>query len=111
MSGKDLDALAKGLAEERVSRGTALKRLGAALLGGSLFAAFPGAALAQPECGPTRPCPPRPGCTARCVNASGGKTCVYTCEGCAGFQQPCQTNADCCPGFRCGGGGKCLKAN
>jgi hypothetical protein len=48
MAGKDLDALAKGLAEERISRGGALKRMGAILLGG-LLAASPAAAFATQE--------------------------------------------------------------
>jgi hypothetical protein len=53
MAGKDLDALASELADERISRAKALKRIGAALLGGSLLAVFPGVALAQP-CPPNR---------------------------------------------------------
>jgi hypothetical protein len=61
MAGKDLDALAKGLAEERISRGGALKRMGAALVGG-LLASIPVAAFAAPrtcvvcQCGTGRPC-------------------------------------------------------
>src|SRR5215216_4707963 len=67
MAGKDLDALAKGLAEERISRGAALKRVGAALLGGML-ASIPVAAFASPRtcatctCGVGRPCNPRTTC-------------------------------------------------
>jgi hypothetical protein len=45
MAGKNLDALAKDLADERISRGKALRRIGAALLGGVL-AATPAAAFA-----------------------------------------------------------------
>jgi hypothetical protein len=65
MAGKDLDSLAKELAEEKISRGRALKRLGAALLGGTLLAAFPGVASAAPRtcatctCGVGRPCNPK----------------------------------------------------
>jgi hypothetical protein len=61
MAGKDLDALAKGLAEEQISRGAALKRVGAALVGG-LLASIPVAAFAAPRtcatcsCGTGRPC-------------------------------------------------------
>jgi hypothetical protein len=46
MAGKDLDALAKGLAEERISRGRALKRMGAVLFGGLLASVPMGAAFA-----------------------------------------------------------------
>jgi hypothetical protein len=61
MAGKDLDSLAKELAEERISRGAALKRVGAALLGGML-ASIPVAAFAAPQtcvtcnCGTGNPC-------------------------------------------------------
>jgi hypothetical protein len=78
MAGKDLDALARGLAEERISRGKALKRIGVALFGG-LLASVPGAALAagpkvrgqcpgkQPKCG-GKCCPAGKVCrSARCV--------------------------------------------
>ncbi len=64
MAGKDLDTLAKELAEERISRGAALKRVGAALLGGML-ASIPVAAFAAPRtcatctCGVGRPCNPK----------------------------------------------------
>jgi hypothetical protein len=62
MAGKDLDTLAKDLAEGRVSRRGMLKWLGGALLGGSLLTAFSGAALAAPQtcvtcnCGTGNPC-------------------------------------------------------
>ena|SRR5829696_6962306 len=46
MAGKDLDALAKELADERISRGQALRRIVGVLLGGVL-AATPAAAFAQ----------------------------------------------------------------
>jgi hypothetical protein len=68
MAGKDLDALAEGLAEERISRGRALKRIGALFLGGILASAPMGAAMA-------RPCPPgRKKCGGRCI--PNGHTCV-----------------------------------
>ena len=78
MAGKDLDALASELAEERISRGTALKRIGGVLLGG-LLASVPAAAFAagpkvmgkcpgkQPKCG-GKCCPAGFVCrSARCV--------------------------------------------
>jgi len=49
------DALAKGMASGSVSRGKALRLMGAALIGGTL-AAVPGLALAKPKPGP----PPGP---------------------------------------------------
>jgi len=48
MAGKDLDALAKGLADESISRGQALRRIVGVLLGGVL-AATPAAAFAANE--------------------------------------------------------------
>jgi hypothetical protein len=65
MAGKDLDALAKDLAEERISRGKALKRMGAALVGGLLASVPMTAAFAAPRtcatctCGVGRPCNPK----------------------------------------------------
>jgi hypothetical protein len=68
MAGKDLDDLARGLASERISRGQALKRIGAALLGGVLASVPMGAAFA-------RQCPPgRKKCGGRCIK--NGHTCV-----------------------------------
>jgi hypothetical protein len=68
MAGKDLDALAEGLASERISRGRALKRIGALFLGGVLASAPMGAAMA-------RPCPPgRKKCGGRCI--PNGHDCV-----------------------------------
>jgi hypothetical protein len=85
MSGKDLDALAKGLAEERISRGGALKRMGAVLLGG-LLAASPAAAFAAPQtcvtcvCGTGRPCNPKGGpVCAELREFPVGTTCEQAC--------------------------------
>jgi hypothetical protein len=88
MAGKDLDALAKGLAEERISRGGALKRMGAVLLGG-LLASVPMAALADPPCRlEPEDCPGRRLCTFRpspgeklCECCKGSETCNPT-RGC-----------------------------
>ncbi len=68
MAGKDLDALAEGLADKRISRAQALKRIGVALLGSALGLAPMGAAFA-------RQCPPgRKKCGGRCIPI--GHTCV-----------------------------------
>ena len=81
MSGKDLDALATGLAEERISRGGALKRMGAVLLGG-LLASVPMAAWADPPCNKQIRCPggPRRVCTFFPENGRSEKLCEC-CKG------------------------------
>jgi hypothetical protein len=68
MSGKDLDALAKGLAEERISRGKALKRMGAVLFGGLLASAPMTAAFAQSR--------------AEACAEAGGQCCGPGCKAC-----------------------------
>ena len=78
MAGKDLDALAEGLARGRISRGQALKRMGVALLGGLLASAPMTAAFADacPEnrqkCG-GRCCPK--GWVCRQVGETGPRVC------------------------------------
>jgi hypothetical protein len=86
MSGKDLDALAKGLAEERISRGGALKRMGAVLLGGLLASAPMTAAFAAPQtcvtciCGTGRPCNPKSNtCTVVRTGFSAEQSCEQAC--------------------------------
>ena len=65
------DALTKGLASGNVSRGKALRLMGAALLGGTL-ASIPGVAFAA------NPCPsPRIKCRGECC-APGVTSCVGT---------------------------------
>jgi hypothetical protein len=98
MAGKDLDNLAKEMAEGRISRGTALKRMGLALFGGGLLAAFGGSALAAPRtcatctCGVGRPCNPK---STACAEV--GKQFPTTASAC--------TNACSQQGmFFCGGG-------
>jgi hypothetical protein len=81
MAGKDLDALAKGLADERISRGKALKRMGAALIGGLLASVPMTAAFAGHrtfKCGPIR-------CTHpdRCCKRRGDWACAHPNETCA----------------------------
>jgi hypothetical protein len=68
MAGKDLDALAEALASERISRGKALKRIGALFLGGVLASAPMAAAFADN-------CPQgKKKCGGRCI--PNGHDCV-----------------------------------
>jgi hypothetical protein len=116
MAGKDLDTLARELAEQPISRGRAMKLLGATLFGGVLTALVPGVAFARPECHTADDClaanPTATSC--RCVNASGGKTCVCQFPG----SPPCcpkgtfitsdQCNGTCCAPFKPNARGKCV---
>jgi hypothetical protein len=92
MAGKDLDALAKELAEERISRGRALKRMGAALLGGLLASVPMTAAFAAPRicltcaCGVGRPCNTKSQvCTEQRGFPSRDAACAAACNR-AGFK-------------------------
>ncbi len=108
------DELARGLASGSVSRGKALRLLGAALVGSAL-ASIPGVALAAGE-GGNRECvkcckekfgPGRE--RSRCISAgargecpvtcdgNGGGNCLNggTCESGTGFEFGCQNNAGC----------------
>ena len=85
---RNFDSLAKGLAEERVSRGKALKLVGAAILGG-LLASIPGVALADPQtcatcvCGTGKPCNAKgaPVCTSTRGFPSPEAACTAACQG------------------------------
>ena len=106
------DELASGLASGTLSRGKALKLMGAALLGGTL-ASIPGIAMAKPKpadrkcnhdhqcesgqcvdgvCGGGEPCG---GCPADCVCVvnldTGVQTCVVRCD-----VSPCQADVTDC---------------
>jgi hypothetical protein len=77
VSNKDqnFDSLAKGLAEGRVTRGRALKMLGAAIFGGALTTALPGLAFGQG----LGDCPPARRCHGTCCPA--GQECQGTGAG------------------------------
>jgi len=90
-----LDELAKGLATGTLSRGKALRLMGAALVGGAL-ASIPGIAMAKPK-------PAGSKCNRNHQCASGnceGGTCAAACVPLAGT---CSANNQCCSG-RCAGG-------
>ena len=105
------DELAKGLASGRISRGRALKLVGAAILGGGVLTLLPGVARGQVEAESTncpederainnRRCPTNscaagePGC--RCAETvNGNKRCVkFNREDCPSTDQ-CDSNEDC----------------
>jgi hypothetical protein len=93
---RSFDELASGLASGSISRGRALKLMGAALVGGTLASLGIGAAAADPpgctpngkDCKRDKQC-----CSGNC--SSGGK-CVGGGVGCAALGAHCTTNDDCC---------------
>jgi hypothetical protein len=100
MRDSSFDELARGLASGSISRGKAIRLMGAALLGGTL-ASMPGVALADDECKRTgKKCKKNKQCCSG--NCSGG-TCrptgtgpnLVTC-GC-----PDGTSVDACDSFDC----------
>ena len=114
---RNFDSLAKGLAEGRITRGRALKMLGAALFGGALTTAVPGLAFAQPECknnaecvaqfGTSSVCTGKGAANARCVCSSGFQTCTNNhcikCEGDQTFDADACTCNDVPVTITCGG--------
>jgi hypothetical protein len=88
MTGRSFDELARELASGTLSRGKALRLMGAALVGGAL-ASLPGAAWANDRCsqGQTR-------CGDRCVNLQKNENHCGSCS------NRCGSNQTCCNG-RC----------
>jgi hypothetical protein len=95
------DELARGLADGSVTRGKALKLMGAALLGGTLGSlGIGGEAAADPpgckrngkKCKQNTQC-----CSRNCVNG----TCA-----CKGLFSDCNNNSECCSGY-CNPQGAC----
>jgi hypothetical protein len=101
--GRSFDALAKGLASGDVSRGKALKLMGAALLGG-LLASIPTVAGAKPKankCIKDKQCPAGTTCVSGvCVNAPN----VLYCSCQDGTQLDTCTSLDCGSDFVPGSG-------
>ena len=101
---RSFDELARGLASGNVTRGKALKLLGAALVGGTLASlGIREAAADPPACTPNgKDCKrDKQCCSGNC--SSGGK-CVGR-VGCAQLGEPCTKNSDCCQGT-CEGSGQ-----
>jgi hypothetical protein len=101
------DELTRGLASGTLSRGKALRLMGAALVGGAL-ASIPGIASAKPNKPEGAKCNHDHQCASgQCVRG--------VCSGCASGSRPCGTS--CCPDERClcaspvGGGETCFEAD
>ena len=96
------DELAKGMAKGTLSRGRALKLLGASVVGTLLLPFVPSVAMAAPTCPSSGP-----GCRAFCRH-TGGRTCVCVkltngntkcvIPVCGGS---CKRNSDCPSGWVC----------
>ena len=97
---RSFDELARGLASGKLSRGKALRLMGAALVGGTL-ASVPGIALAAPKPRPDgRKCKANSQCQSG--NCSGG-TCAAAC---VSDGDPCNSPGQCCSAY-CSEGGTC----
>jgi len=93
------DDLATQMASGSISRGKALRLMGAALVGGALASlGLGGVAAADEECKPLRKkCRKNAQC---CSGKCEGNVCVAACTSTGGS---CGSNGDCCSG-RCAGG-------
>jgi hypothetical protein len=87
-----LDELAKGLATGTLSRGKALRLMGAALVGGAL-ASIPGIALAKPNKPEGAKCKHDKQCASGNCSSSG------TCAPCVSAGLACTANGQCCSGL------------
>jgi hypothetical protein len=90
---RSFDALATGLASGSISRGRALKLIGAALVGSTLASLGIGEAAADP-----------PGCKRTGKVCTKDKVCCSrNCEGgtcaCKTYNSACNNNSECCSGF------------
>jgi hypothetical protein len=96
---RSFDELARGLASGEVSRGKALRLMGAALLGGTLASLGIREAAAEPpgctpngkDCKRDRQC-----CSGNCSSRG---TCVGGGVGCVPLGSSCTTNDECCAGL------------
>jgi|SRR5215208_1883612 hypothetical protein len=98
---RSFDQLAKGLSNGTLSRGKALKLLGAALVGGTLASLGIGEAAAARCKRDGRACKKNSQCcSGKCENHK----CAPACVSGGGA---CSTNDDCCSGFGCDSSGFC----
>ncbi len=90
---RSFDELARGLAEGSVTRGKALRLMGAALVGGTLASLGIGEAAAAP-----------PGCKRNGKNCTRNNQCCSgncsngTCA-CKTYSSDCTKNSECCSGY------------
>jgi hypothetical protein len=102
---RSFDELAIGLSSGSISRGKAIKLMGAALLGGGLASVgIREAAAIPPGCTPNgKPCTrDQQCCSGECARRG---TCVGRVGGCQQPLESCTTDADCCFGA-CRGSGE-----
>ena len=99
---RSFDELTRGLASGSISRGRALKLMGAALVGGTL-ASLGGVAAADDECKPVNKKCRKDAqcCSGRCDTTS--RTCACREDG-----GPCTDDTQCCSGF-CAFGARCAE--
>jgi hypothetical protein len=95
------DELTRGLASGTLSRGKALRLMGAALVGGAL-ASIPGIALAKPNKPEGAKCNHNHQCASGNCSSSGA--CAAACTPNGGT---CSTSTDCCSGI-CDSSGFCF---
>jgi hypothetical protein len=108
---RSFDALATGLASGSISRGRALKLMGAALIGGTLASLGIGGAAADPpgckrngkSCKNNEQC-----CRKNCDSSSGTCECIPDCEPCTEDRQCCRDGTGVCLPV-IGGGSVCAR--
>ena len=96
---RSFDDLARGLASGEVSRGKALRLMGAALVGGAL-ASLGGVALADDECKPTgKKCRKNHQCCSGTCGASSRTCCLPEFNPAGGIPfSSCTSGTQCCSG-------------
>ena len=95
------DELTRGLASGSISRGRALRLMGAALVGGTLTSfGLGGVALADDECKPTgKKCRKNHQCCSGTCGASSGTCCLPDFNRPGGIDfSPCTSDTQCCSG-------------
>jgi hypothetical protein len=97
------DELTRGLASGSISRGRALRLMGAALVGGAL-GSLGGVAAADEECKPlTKKCTKNAQCCSGNCSKIGTSRFGTCAAGCTSNGGTCSTSTDCCSGLVCKG--------